>query len=115
MAAKYKDLKGTMGDHNITVRLVDNLAEEHGADGRARKLPYTVDCEIELDPNLSGAALLNTVIHEAGHILGSVYGLSDKHKNLYPMAAGLTQFFISTGLIDAHAFEARLRKLTKKT
>jgi len=110
----YKDLKGAMGDHNVAVRLVDNLAEEHGADGRARKIPYTVDCEVEIDSNLGGAALLNTVIHEFGHILGTVYGLNDKHKNLYPMAAGLTQLFISTGLIDAHAFEARFRKLTKK-
>jgi len=109
-------MKGSLGDCDLLISLVDNLKdEEHDElDGRARKRHKVQIVEIELDSGLDGRSLLNTLMHEILHVCESVYGWSARHEVVWLLAAGLSQALITTGIIDPTELEARIRVLTAK-
>ncbi len=68
---------------------------------------------IGLDKNLGGIALVNTLMaHEPLHAVQKIFGMEHlTHQDVFTIASALTQFWLTTGIIDPLAIEARVRRL----
>jgi hypothetical protein len=105
-------IEGFIGDWRIRVQL-----EKEPKDGDEKLAGYWAKDEskqqglIGIDENAGAIAMLNVLIHEPLHAVKSVYGLKLKHKDIYIIASAITQFLVSTRILDPLAVEARVRTL----
>lgn len=106
-------IEGFIGDWRIRVQLEKEpkSSDKEPLSGYWQKNVNKQQGLIGIDQDIGAIALLNTLTHEALHTLREVYGYKLKHKDIYLIASGLTQFFVSTKIIDPLALEARVRKL----
>lgn len=67
---------------------------------------------IGLDQDLGAIALVNTLmVHEPLHALVDITGIKLKHRDIYLISSGLTQFWITSTILDPLLIEARVRRL----
>lgn len=110
-------IRGSIGSHTCSIEFKENLKDDDGNDlvGQCQHDSLRGHIRIYLDPNLAGVGLFDTLVHEGpGHGTEYVFGLDISHQTVYTIASAMTQFYISTGLIDPQEFEARLRALMTK-
>jgi len=105
-------IRGTCGDHVLTVRFEKNLKDEdEDLAGETVHKSLQGQVAIAIDPEASGLGMFNVVIHELLHAQEYVFGYDIDHSTIYVMASGLCQALISTGIMSPEEFEARLRRL----
>lgn len=105
-------IEGFIGDWRIRAQLEKELQSKEDLAGYWTKEVLKQQGLIGVDANTGAIAVCNTLmVHEPLHALRDVYGLKLKHKDIYIISAGLTQWWISSRIIDPLAIEARVRKL----
>lgn len=67
---------------------------------------------IGLDQDMGAIAMMNTLmVHEPLHAVVDITGIKLKHKDIYLIASALVQFWVTTGILDPLAIEAKIRRL----
>lgn len=108
-------IEGAIGDWRIRVQYEDKPKDEEGAELCGYFQPNTDKQQglIGLSKNLGAIATVNTLmVHEPLHGICKIFGLEHiTHQDIFTIASALTQFWITTTLIDPVAIEARARRL----
>ena len=106
-------LRGSIGNHLLTVRSESDLNADEGEAlvGQCVHKPAEGAVHVAIDPECKGVGLFDTVIHEIAHGGEYVYGLDVPHSVIYTLATAISQGLISTGLVTVEEFEARFRRL----
>lgn len=101
-------LSGRIGAYRVDVQLVPDLEDAYGlhekhVNGGRRILISDAHTQNPID-------FMDTLVHESVHAVANVYGIEDPESLCHTMAAGLTQFWTSLGLVDPKAWQLHLKK-----
>lgn len=101
-------LSGRIGAYRVDVKLVPDLEDAYGLhekslDGGRRILISDVHTQNPID-------FMDTLVHESVHAVANVYGIEDPEHLCHTMAAGLTQFWTSLGLVRPEEWQLHLKK-----
>jgi hypothetical protein len=109
-------IEGSISDWRIRAQYEDNPKDEESGEelcGYWQANTLKQQGIIGLDKNLGAIATVNTLyVHEPLHAIVKIFGMEHiTHQDIFTIASGLTQFWMTTGLLDPVALEARARRL----
>jgi hypothetical protein len=108
-------IEGSMSDWRIRAQYEKDPKDEDGDPVCGFWKSYTEKQQglIVLSEELGAIATVNTfMIHEPLHAIQRIFGMDHlTHQDIYTISSALTEFWLSTGVIDPLAIEARVRKL----